>query len=408
MFKRFLKVVSAGLVLFTFVSVSLAYASVSRSVVIIDDIGREVRVNLPVQRIVSIAPAATEIVFALGAQNLLVGRTDFCDYPEGVAKISSIGGVATPSPERVIASRPQLILTTRMFSKAMAEPLMRVYPLIVLEPNDVNGVLNNILMLGRVLDKTKEAQGLVASLEALRRPIKSYFKEAGQKPKVLVIVWHDPLITVGPGSFIASVVEEGGGLNYVRKDAGAYPLISPEALLKEEPDIILYPTKSMGIDPEFLKRLPFKHLKAVKEGKVYPFDDDLLFRPGPRIIQGMLEVSKAIDPALKYSRILSISTLERKLYRDGILVLPKISLRNLKGRIHVSKEALEVILEGYISKVDIKTDQARLIFKDGRTWSVPVAGGLLPLRAILEFVRVKLYWDGNFKEVHIFSSQDIK
>ncbi len=403
MFKKFLKFILTGLVLLTFISVSLIYANSQRSVVIIDDIGREVRVNLPVQRIVSIAPAATEIVFALKAQSLLVGRTDFCDYPEGVTKIPSIGGVANPSPEKIIASRPQLILTTRMFSKAMAEPLMKAYPLVVLEPQNVEGVLNNILNVGKAIDRVKESYELVASLGAFRRPIRSYFKNITNKPKILVLVWHDPIITVGPGSFVATAVEEGGGLNYVRKDLGAYPLLSPEALLKEEPDIILYPSMSMGFDLSFLQQSPFKHLKAVKEGRVFAFNDDLLFRPGPRIIQGVLEVSKAVDSSLKDSKIFSLLTIGGKLYLNGVLALPGSTIKNLNGRIHVSKEALEIILEEYISKVDIKTDQAQLIFKDGKSLSVRVSERLLPLRTILEFVRVKLYWDGEFKEVHIFS-----
>ncbi|MBT9151521.1 MAG: High-affinity heme uptake system protein IsdE [candidate division WS2 bacterium] len=403
MFKRFLRVISAGLVLLTFISVSLAYANTQRSVVIIDDIGRKVRVNLPVQRIVSIAPSATEIVFALGAQNLLVGRTDFCNYPKGVSKIPSIGGAVNPSPERIIASRPQLILTTRMFSKAMAEPLMRAYPLVVLEPQNVEGVLKNILNVGKAIDRVKESRELVASLNAFRRPIRSYFKDAKNKPTVLVLVWHDPLITVGPGSFIASVVEEGGGLNYIRKDIGAYPIVSPEALLHEEPDIVLYPTKSMGIDPSFLRESPFKHLKAVKEGRVFPFDDDLLFRPGPRVIQGMLEVSKAIDPVLRKSRIFSLSTLEGKLYQDNLLVLPRVSLKNLRGRVHVTREAIEVLLNGYLKELKIIGSSTQITFKDGRFLTVSMVEGLLPLRRILEFMDFKLFWDNEFKEVHIFS-----
>ncbi|MBT9175492.1 MAG: High-affinity heme uptake system protein IsdE [candidate division WS2 bacterium] len=405
MLSNVIKAFKARLFLVSLLSVSLLFSIAygSTTVRIIDDIGRSVKVKLPVRRVISIQPSATEIIFALGAQKKLVGRTDFCDYPEGVKSIPSIGGLLNPSPDKIIVSRPQLILTSTMFPKAMAKPLMRAYPVIVLEPKDLMGVYNNILTLGRILQKQKEAEDLIASMDALRRPIEAYFQNYLNRPSVLTLVWHNPLITVGPTSFIASVIEIGGGRNYIQKDIGAYPIISPESLLLDEPDIILYPTKSMGIDPAFLNQTPFKNLKAVKTGRVFPFDDDLLFRPGPRVIQGMLEVSRSIDPSLKKTSIFTLSTVKNTLFKDGNILNLTVNMKNINGRIYVSKETMDLLIKNIAREIKVK-DQNRgiVIFKDGKSLAINLVGGLFPLRHTLESLGGKIYWNNQYKEVYMF------
>lgn len=380
---------------------SLVYGSAI--VKVKDDIGRTVEVKLPVERVVSIQPSATEIIFALGAQKKLVGRTDFCDYPEGVKSIPSIGGLSNPSPDKIIVSRPQLIFTSTMFPKAMAEPLMKAYPLIVLEPNHMMGVYDNILTVGKLLQKQTEADDIVASMDALRRPIETYFQSYLNKPTVLTIVWHDPLITVGPTSFIASVVEKGGGKNYIQKDIGAYPMISPESLILNEPDIILYPTKSMGLDPAFLQQNPFKNLKVVKNGRAYPFDDDLLFRPGPRVIQGMLEVSKAIDSTLKTTSIYTLSTVKQIIFKDGNRLNNVQQLKNLNGRIYVGQETIKVITKNLVNQIKvINQSTASILLNDGNILTVPLKEGLFPLRSVMEALKGKIFWNNQHQEVYIF------
>lgn len=390
-----------ALILLVSLFISTTYGSIS--VKIIDDIGRSVEVKLPVERVISIQPSATEIIFALGAQKKLIGRTDFCDYPEGVKSIPSIGGVSNPSPDKIISLRPNVIFTSTMFPKAMAEPLMKAYPLIVLEPNHMMVVYDNIFTVGKLLQKQKEADDIIASMDALRRPIEAYFQSNLHKPTVLTLVWHDPLITVGPTSFIASVVEKGGGKNYIQKDIGAYPMISPESLILNEPDIILYPTKSMGIDPAFLNQSPFKDLKVVKNRKVYPFDDDLLFRPGPRVIQGMLEVSKAIDPSLKTTSIYALSTVKQIVFKDGNRLSNIQKLKNLYGRIHVGQETIITITKNQVNQIKIVNQStANILLNDGNMLTIPLKEGLFPLRLVVDALKGKIFWNNQHKEVYIF------
>lgn len=265
-----------------------------------DDLKRDVCVPGKVSRVVSLAPSLTELVFALGMGEALVGRTTACNYPPDAAEVQVVGAYMRPDLERLIALKPDLVLTTKSGStRAYADRLEQLgIPVFVSDTKTIEEVFDLSRKVGRLLGKDDKAADLVASLQRKRNRLKGLLK-CDHKPTLLLAVGIKPLFVAGGGSFLGSLLKEVGCVN-IAGDLGIdYPKFSIEEVIRRNPDVILVLNKECSSDESCLgpwKR--YRSLDAVKRGRVAQIDADLVARPGPRCVQALEHLINAIHPGL--------------------------------------------------------------------------------------------------------------
>jgi iron complex transport system substrate-binding protein len=263
-----------------------------------DQTGRIVNVPEKPHCLVSLAPNITEIVYALGLGDELVGDTDYCDFPPEAKKKPHVGTMVNPSLERIVALKPDLALGTPEANRLeTADQLERLgIPLYGVTASTLAGTLASIEDLGRILGRASEARSLVAEMQGRIDRLEK--RIAGQpKPKVLFVVWYRPLITVGPGTFIADVIRAAGGVPIGENLKGEWPRLTLEELLPQDPGVILLPkTESFSPSTEEFQSLPgWKDLRAVKEHRMF-FVSEAIERPGPRLVDALEEVAEILHP----------------------------------------------------------------------------------------------------------------
>ncbi|MER3499933.1 MAG: cobalamin-binding protein [Candidatus Fervidibacterota bacterium] len=258
-----------------------------------DDLGRAVRVPEKVQRIVSLAPSATENLFAIEAGELVVGVTSACDYPPQAKKLPQVGDFMKPSLERIAALHPDvLVVVSSTIPKAIADELQAKakVPVFVLQPRTVQDVLRGLLVLGELTNRKSNAKKLVRRLEQRLQGVKRSIK-AGAKPKVVVEIAPPPsLMVAGPGTYIDDAIRWAGGENAFADASQPFPTVSLEALVARDPDVYIVPVKAKRNEQvweEVRRRSGYNQLRCVREGRVYAIDPDLLFRPTPRLVSGI-------------------------------------------------------------------------------------------------------------------------
>lgn len=261
-----------------------------------DDAGRDVTIAAEPKRVVSYAPSNTELMFALGKGSLLVGRTDYDDYPAEAAKVESIGGILKPDYEKIVSLKPDLILMTSG-SVEVRDRLQTEFkiPVFVLDPQDFAGVYAGIKTLGVVVNAQPAAEQIVADMQQAVKNVQADVAKAATKPTVFYEVWHDPLMTAGRKTFIDEVITLAGGVN-AAADVEGWPEYSLEKLQATNPDFIL---TSVDQVPVVKNRQGWAGFKAVQEGRVIGVaDQNLLVRPGPRLVQGLKWLAGQIHPEL--------------------------------------------------------------------------------------------------------------
>ena len=250
-----------------------------------------------VNRVISLAPNLTEIVFAVGAGDRLVGRTAYCDYPAEAKAVTEIGDTLHPSLERIISLKPQLVLIStasqlEVFTQQLQNQNIAVF---VTDPHDLEGVFRSIEHVGLILGHEEQAKLLVQKLRDRANAVEEGVK---QKPPVRVFyqLSAEPLYTAGHDSFVTDLMRRAGALSVTADVPGAWPKYSNESALAAKPEAIILPTGgSMGTGnltvTEALRQSP-----AVLEGRVYKINDDHLVRPGPRAVDGLEEMARALHP----------------------------------------------------------------------------------------------------------------
>lgn len=251
------------------------------------------------QRIVSLSPNYTEIVYSLGAEKRLVGRTDSCDYPPECKAIPVVGSYATPNEEKLAAMRPTLILTADFQDD-------RVHNLLLNKKIDVyRNDPQNFVQLYEAICQTAIKVGKKAEGEALIQKMQLELgkirletqNRTGRPPRIMTIVWHNPLCVVGGDSFVAEAVRAAGGINVTDEIQTPYVNISPEKVVQWQPDIILFPQMNIGVSTETLLNYPgWEAVPAIKNKRIITnIPADLILRPGPRIVEGVKLLSVEID-----------------------------------------------------------------------------------------------------------------
>ena len=258
-----------------------------------DDLGRRITLPHPPQRIISLAPSVTEILFAVGAGRKIVGDTVYCDYPPEAKSLPHVGGPITPSAEKILALRPDLvILADQTLPASEADRLAARWhtPVYVTAAGTYAAVERDVAALGALAGQPGPTQ---ATLRRMRDTEAAVAEAVGgrAKPHVFVVVWDKPLMTAGGGSFIGDLIRLAGGSNVAEQSGERYPSYSPERLLRDQPDILL--TSLNYADLTFPGAAA---LYAVRQHRVFAVTGDLTDRPGPRLGQGLLAVAKALHP----------------------------------------------------------------------------------------------------------------
>ena len=265
----------------------------------VDDAGRRVYLAKAPNRIISLAPSVTEMLFAIGAGAQVVGVTQFCDFP-AEARQKAMVGYANPNLESLVALEPDLIVAPQEFLKPdlIGKLEQLKIPVFMLADRTVEDVFAHIQTLGRMLDRSTEATALGMDLRQQVARVKA--RTQGAEPvRVLYVLNSEPLITVGPGSFIDQLIGLAGGVNVATKSATPYPRLSMEVVLQENPEILVFPTgKAEGIsESEQQTWRKWSTLTAVKRGNLRQIPADLLNRPGPRIGKALELLADLFHPS---------------------------------------------------------------------------------------------------------------
>lgn len=293
------------LTLFLTIFLLIVCAGLSFARTVTDEIGRSVNVTSVPQRIVSLAPGITETLFALNLDNEIAGVTTFCNWPTGALAKPKIGGFANPSIEKIVSMKPDLIIATADGNrKDTVQQLERLgLTVYVINPSNTKGVLKSIIHIGEITNRKKDARELI---EKLQNRLNNVAKQLSKKkrPRVFFQLGMEPVLSAGRGTLIDEVIETAGGINVAGLDLAKYPHYSAEGIIKASPEIIVF--APMVNDEGFVavKNFwqKFGEMPAVKNGRIYPIDADLINRASPRIFDALEMMAKIFHPEIKYSR----------------------------------------------------------------------------------------------------------
>jgi iron complex transport system substrate-binding protein len=265
---------------------------------VVDMMGRRVAAPPRPARVVSLAPSLTETVFALGAEAQLVGVSESCDYPPAARQKPRIGGIYTPSLEAILALRPDLVLATSEGNRLehvreLAGLGLAVY---VVRPVDFASTLEAIARVGALLGRDEAAARLVGTMR--RRAEAVAQAVAGRpRPRVLYVVWGSPLIVPGRDTLITDLIARAGGESVTATEGAPYPRLSLEAAAERRPErVILGRHGTVSVADQLRAWESLAVLPAVREGRVEAVDGDLVHRPGPRVIDGLLALARILHP----------------------------------------------------------------------------------------------------------------
>ena len=262
-----------------------------------DEAGRRVVLPNKIDRIVSLAPNLTEIVFAIGAGDRLVGRTSYCDYPPQAKSIEEVGDTMHPSIERIITLKPQIVLVStasqlEAFTRQLDQQKIAVY---VTNPKSLDELFRSIEKLGDLFGTSETAQKLssdlrnrtskVAALVGNTKPVRVFYQVSGE-----------PLYTIGRDAYLTDLIKRAGGVSVTADVPTAFPRYSDESALASKPDAIILPTGGSMGSANSTVAAALKNSPAVLNNRVYKINDDHLSRPGPRLVDGLEELARALHP----------------------------------------------------------------------------------------------------------------
>jgi len=269
-------------------------------VTITDDDGVAVTIDSEPERIVTFAPSATEIVFALGLGDRLVGVSGpFDDYPAEATRIDQVGGAGDfgvdPNVEQVVALEPDLFLTIKGGDQWKGRLRELGVPVVTLDATDLDDLLGDIEVAGLITGATGPAGALVADLRAQADEVETAL--SGAEPvRCFYETFYPPLYTVGPGTFIYDLLERAGCDPVTSSSDQQYPEWSVEDLVDQSPDVYLVSSESGATPNAVARRAGFDAIAAVEAGRVVPIASDLAERPGPRIVLGLRLIAEALHP----------------------------------------------------------------------------------------------------------------
>ncbi len=274
-------------------------ASYSATLTVNDEAGREVSFPFPPKRIVSLAPNITEILYSLGLDEEIVGVSNHCNFPEKAKRKVRVGSYISLDFEKITSLNPDLIIATGVGNtREMVNRLGKLgFQTYVIFPKNFDDILQSIIHIGQVVNRDREARGILEGMKRRSQRVIELTKNL-PRPKVFVQIGEAPIVTVGKGSFADDLLRLAGGENIAGKEKEVYPRFGMEEILKRSPEVIVI--SSMNPKGDYQKILQewtrWKTIPAVKNGRIYLIDSDLLDRPSPRIIDGLEELARVLHP----------------------------------------------------------------------------------------------------------------
>jgi iron complex transport system substrate-binding protein len=275
---------------------SLALAQFPRTLT--DDAGRSITLKAAPQRIVTMLPSATETICSLSeaACKRIVATDQFSNWPEMVKGLPKAGGLINPNPELIVSLKPDLVIISR---GRLLEPLERAgLTVYVTNPQTYDDIFRTARAYGELLGLRAEAERLVARVQAEVFALESRAAKAPERPRVYYEIDPTPY-TVGPASFIGTLIAKAKGQNIIPAELGPFPRINPELVVQQNPQVIVLTHPEVAA----LKNRPgWSNLSAVRNNRICAFSgeaEDLLSRPGPRVAQGLKLLIECFHPGLK-------------------------------------------------------------------------------------------------------------
>ncbi len=275
------------------------------SITLTDGLGRTVSLPAAAQRVVSLTPAGTEILFAVGAGSQVVGRDMFSDYPAEAASVADIGGsMGEYNLEAILALQPDLVLAGGINPPELVASLENLGLTVYFLPNPVTleEMYANLETIGMLTGRGSEAAALVESLTTRVAAVDTAIMLLSYQPSVYYeLDATDPSnpYTAGPGTFVDLLIQRAGGYNIGSELEGQWATISIEQLLVVNPTIIILGDAAYGETPEKVAaRAGWEALSAIQNGQVFTFDDNLVSRPGPRLVAGLEALVELLHPDL--------------------------------------------------------------------------------------------------------------
>jgi iron complex transport system substrate-binding protein len=269
------------------------------SITVEDGVGNVITLEAEPQRIISLAPSHTETLYALGLGDKVVGVTEYCNYPPEATEKQKVGSFATIDLEQVVGLEPDLVLATTMHMAETVPALQdRGIVVFVIDPQSVSDVLDAIDRIGRITGSEDAVGALVADMQARIDAVQEKVQDA-PRPTVFWELGAE-LYTVGPNTFIDDLISLAGGENAAANADSPWPQLSVEAIIMKDPDVIVLADHNYGQTAEMVKERPgWEDIRAVKEGNIVEItDDDIVSRPGPRLVEGLEFLAKALHPDL--------------------------------------------------------------------------------------------------------------
>ncbi len=270
------------------------------NVSITDATGETITLTSRPERIVSLAPSTTEILAALGVEDEIVGRTEYCNYPESIEDVEEVGDTSNPNLEAIISLDPDLVVSSIYVSEEIVNKLRELgIPVVFFnEQEGFEGTYTVITSIGELVGESEKAAEIVANMKETVKDTTEKVNALNkvEKPKIYYMVGYgEQDFTAGGGTFIGQIINLAGGEN-IAQSLDSW-LISKEQIANNPPDMIIMPTNTASLkdlqNAEF-----YKDLKAVKEGQVYEIDGDMISRQGPRIAEALVEMAEIINPEL--------------------------------------------------------------------------------------------------------------
>jgi len=303
---------SLGLVIFAAAFIGVVSASgpvttgdAGRTITVTDDFGESVTIRGVPQRIVSLAPSNTEILYALGLEDRIVGVTDYCDYPASAVDKPKIGGYSTISIEKVLAADPDLVFAAPGNTEDVINRLRTLGLTVVsLNPETINDVLHDVELAGKATGQEEQAAACVEELQARIQAVTEKTEGLAEKPSVVHVVWHDPIWVSGNATFQDEVIRMAGGINAFGSVEG-WSIVSLEEFITADPEYIIANSGTGMTEGEndaiydyFMTEPRMQGLDAVRNGHVSVIDANIIDRGSPRIVDALEEVAATLHPDL--------------------------------------------------------------------------------------------------------------
>lgn len=275
----------------------------SGEIVVTDQVGREVVFTEIPDKIISLSPSNTEVVFALGLEDRLVGVTEYCNYPPEAQEKEIVGGFSTPNIERIMELQPDLIIASTIHSEEVPRMEELGMTVLVIESSTLIDLYTSISLVAEVTGVTSNGEALISSIQQRIQAVEAIVGQIPAEDRVRVYyeVYSDPLMSAGKLAFINEIISLAGGINIFGDLDESYPQISAEVVADRRPEVILYPDyhgTAETVIQAMVTRPGWENVPAVISGNVFAISDDSFARPGPRVVEAVEEAARIFYPDL--------------------------------------------------------------------------------------------------------------